>query len=146
MGLCPQGASAATWRPPGWPVSPMQQPKTIYPPAIPQEGFGPRGLEGTKVPAVPEPLPTIGMMLVVGGVYDGPGARLRPTHRLPLSTGSASLLYQTPADQDALSGPPAGTGRRPDLGPPLYPQTSPHTNPCATRDQAEACLGDNSCT
>lgn len=112
----------------------MQQPKTLYPPAIPQEGFGPRGLEGTEVPAIPEPLPTIGMMVVVGGVYDGPGAWLRPTHQLPLSTASASLLYQTPADQDALSGPPAGTGQGPDetLGRLCTPDRSPYTNPCAT--------------
>ncbi|XP_051033590.1 proline-rich protein 22 isoform X1 [Phodopus roborovskii] len=59
----------------------MQHPKTLYPPAIPQEGFGPRGLEGTEVPGGPEPLPTV---------------------------ASTNLLYQTPgSDQDVLSAPPA---------------------------------------
>lgn len=44
----------------------MQHPKTLYPPAIPQEGFGLQSLEGPEVPGGPEPLPTVGMMVVVG--------------------------------------------------------------------------------
>ncbi|XP_021488709.1 proline-rich protein 22 [Meriones unguiculatus] len=60
----------------------MQHPKTLYPPAIPQEGFGPQSLEGTEVPGGPEPLPTV---------------------------ANTNLLYQTPSsDQDVLPAPPAG--------------------------------------
>ncbi|XP_051028701.1 proline-rich protein 22 [Acomys russatus] len=60
----------------------MQHPKILYPPAIPQEAFGPQSLEGTEVPGGPEPLPAV---------------------------ANANLLYQTPSsDQDVLTAPPAG--------------------------------------
>ncbi|XP_034354908.1 proline-rich protein 22 isoform X1 [Arvicanthis niloticus] len=60
----------------------MQHPKTLYPPAIPQEGFGLQSLEGPEVPGGPEPLPTV---------------------------ANANLHYQTPSlDQDVLPAPPAG--------------------------------------
>ncbi|XP_021074232.1 proline-rich protein 22 [Mus pahari] len=60
----------------------MQHPKTLYPPAIPQEGFSLQSLEGPEVPGGPEPLPTV---------------------------ANANLHYQTPgSDQDVLSTPPAG--------------------------------------
>ncbi|XP_028620315.1 proline-rich protein 22 isoform X1 [Grammomys surdaster] len=60
----------------------MQHPKTLYPPAIPQEGFGLQSLEDPEVPGGPEPLPTV---------------------------ANANLHYQTPgSDQDVLPAPPAG--------------------------------------
>lgn len=42
----------------------MQHPKTLYPPAIPQESFSLQNLEGPEVPGGSEPLPTVGMMVV----------------------------------------------------------------------------------
>uniref|UniRef100_A0A8C6HV43 Proline rich 22 n=1 Tax=Mus spicilegus TaxID=10103 RepID=A0A8C6HV43_MUSSI len=60
----------------------MQHPKTLYPPAISQEGFSLQSLEGPEVPGGPEPLPTV---------------------------ANANLHYQTPgSDQDVLPAPPAG--------------------------------------
>lgn len=44
----------------------ISAPKTLYPPAIPQEGFSLQSLEGPEVPGGPEPLPTVGTMVVVG--------------------------------------------------------------------------------
>lgn len=102
----------------------MQHPKTLYPPAIPQEGFGLQSLEGPEVPGGPEPLPTVGMMVVVGrGVCWPWGLGSCPTHWVPLSTANANLHYQTPgSDQDVLPAPPAGTS----IPEPCYEQ-APHS-------------------
>lgn len=131
----------------GWPVCPMQHPKTLYPPAIPQEGFDPRGLEGTEVPGGPEPLPTIGTMVVAGRVCDGLGAwaPAPPTRRLyPQPAPACSIrirartrmccrrLQQVLAS--ALSTLRAGSVLTQDetLGRLCTPDRSPHTNSCAT--------------
>ena len=58
----------------GWaPHLPMQHPKPFYTTAAPQEGFSPRGLDGTEglgsppTAACTEPLPTVGMSPAVVG-------------------------------------------------------------------------------
>ncbi|XP_036315563.1 LOW QUALITY PROTEIN: proline-rich protein 22 [Pipistrellus kuhlii] len=65
----------------------MQHPKPFYTPAAPQEGFSPRGLDGTE----------------------GPGSQPAPACTEPLPAVGSSNLYHPPnLEKEVFPGPPAG--------------------------------------
>lgn len=92
LGGLPVLPPATLWACPGCP--PMQHPKPFYTPAAPQEGFNPRGLDGTE----------------------GPGSQPTPACTEPLPTVGSSNLYHPPnLEKEVFPGPPAGTGLPPTL-------------------------------